>query len=257
MVNYYPAADGWTRMWTNWQPAVLGRDFARVHALGANAVRVVVFPNTFGWPTPSRTMAARFADALAIAAANGLGVQITLFDQWAAFDQIAASRAWLRSLLRPYAANPEIRLVELKNEVDPSNALEIAWLRDLLPTLRSVLPGTPTTVSVSGTVGPSGFAQLRGELRGAPLDVADMHFYGSEQAAYGWMLAAKRAAGPLPLFVGEVGNPVNETAAGPAAAGLDQAHWFSVVFAAARAAGVPAPAPLRSCPARTTSASTP
>jgi hypothetical protein len=243
VVNYYPAADGWTRMWTHWQPAVLRRDFARIHALGANAVRVVVFPTTFGWPTPSRRMAARFADALAIAAANGLGVQLTLFDQWASFNEIARSRTWLRSMLQPYANDPEIRLVELKNEVDPANALEVPWLRALLPTLRSVLPGTPTTVSVSGTVGPSGFGQLRSELRGAPLDVADMHFYGSEQSAYGWMLAAKRAAGPLPLFVGEAGDPVNDTAAGPASVNLGQAHWFSVVFAAARAAGVPAPAP--------------
>jgi hypothetical protein len=243
VVNYYPAANGWTRMWTNWQPTVLRRDFARIHALGANAVRVVVFPNTFGWPTPSRVMAARFADVLSMAAANGLGVQVTLFDQWAAFNEIAASRAWLRALLRPYAADPEIQLAELKNEVDPANALEVAWLRALLPALASVLPGTPTTVSVSGTVGPSGFAQLRSQLRGAPLDVADMHFYGSEQSAYSWMLSAKRAAGQLPLFVGEAGDAVNDTAAGPAAAGLDQAHWFSVVFAAARAAGVPAPGP--------------
>jgi hypothetical protein len=239
VVNYFPAANGWTRMWTNWQPAVLRRDFARIHALGANAVRVVVFPTTFGWPTPSRVMAARFADALSIAAANGLGVQVTLFDGWSSFNEIAASRAWLRSLLRPYAADPEIRLAELKNEVVPSNAVEVAWVRALLPTLRSVLPLTPSTVSVFGT----GFAQLRSELRGAPLDVADMHFYASELSAYGWMLAAKRAAGPLPLFVGEAGDPVNDTAAGPAAAELDQAHWFSVVFAAARAAGVPAPAP--------------
>jgi hypothetical protein len=149
----------------------------------------------------------------------------------------------LRSLLQPYAADPEIRLVELQNEVSPSGAAGVSWVRALLPTLHSVLPRTPSTVSVSGTEGPSGFARLLRGLRGAPLDVADMHFYGSEDSAYGWMLAAKRAAGPLPLFVGETGSPVEDSAAGPAAANLDQAHWFSVVYAAARSAGVPAPAP--------------
>jgi hypothetical protein len=248
VVSYYPAADGWTRMWTNWQPAVIRRDFARIHALGANAVRVVAFPLTFGWPTPSHVMAARFADVLAMAKSNGLGVQLTLFDLWGSYDEVAGSQAWLRSLLQPYASNPEIRLVELKNEVDPGSAAEVHWLRALLPTLRSVLPGTPSTVSVPSTPGPSGFTQLRRELRGVPLDVADIHFYGSEQKAYGWMLAAKRAAGPLPLFVGEAGSPVEGGPAavgpvGPAAADLDQAHWFSVVFTAARAAGIPPPAP--------------
>jgi hypothetical protein len=243
LVSYYPAADGWTLMWTHWQPAVIGRDFARIQAMGANAVRVIVFPDTFGWPTPTARMASRFAYVLSMAAAHGLGVQLTLFDQWSGYNEVASSRAWLRSLLKPYAADPEIRLVEIKTEVDPSDAAAVAWLRALLPTLRSVLPRTPSTVSVSGTEGPTGFAQLLRELRGAPLDVADMHFYSAELRAYGWMLAAKRAAGGLPLFVGEIGAPVEADGNGVAAAERDQAHWYSVVFTAARAAGVPPPAP--------------
>ena len=100
--------------------------------------------------------------------------------------------------------------MELKNEVDPSDAAEVAWVRALLPTLRSVMPQTPSTVSVSGTEGPVGFTQLRSELDGAPLDVADMHYYGSEGSAYGWMLSAKQAAGSLPLFIGEIGDAVTE-----------------------------------------------
>jgi hypothetical protein len=243
VVSYYPAANGWTLMWTNWQPAVINSDFAKIRNLGANTVRVVVFPTVFGWPTVSSTMAARFADILAMAAANGLGVQLTLFDWWDGYGEISQSQAWLSSLLQPYRADPEIRLVELKNEVDPSDAAAVAWVRALLPTLRSVMPQTPITVSVSGTEGPAGFTQLRSELDGAPLDVADMHYYGSEGSAYGWMLAAKQAAGSLPLFVGEIGDAVTEDGAGLNAAELDQAYWYEVVFAAARAAGVPAPAP--------------
>jgi hypothetical protein len=242
-MNYYPAANAWANMWTNWQPAVLNRDFARIHALGANTVRIIVFPDTFGWPYVSSTMAARFAEMLAIASSNSLGVQLTLFDLWGRYNEVAPSRVWLRSLLQPYAADPEIRLVELKNEVDPSDVDEITWVRSLLPTLRSVLPGTPTTVSVSGTQGPSGFMRLRRELYGIPLDVADLHFYGNAVSAYAWMLAARRAAGSLPLFVGEIGYPVDDGAGGPEAAELYQAHWFDVVFAAARSAGVSIPAP--------------
>ena len=243
LVNYYPAADPWTLMWTNWQASVLNQGFAEIHALGGNAVRIVVFPYTLGWPVPSRVMAARFEDTLTIAANHGLGVQLTLFDQWHAFNEVRQSRTWLRTLLGPYSDDPEIRLAELKNEVDPADSAEVGWVRAMLPTLRSVLPRTPGTVSVSGSEGPAGFRQLMSELPGAPMDVADIHFYGPSAEAYGWMLAAKRAAGPLPLFIGEAGFPVDNATRGVTAANDAQAHWFSVVFAAARRAdaGIPAP----------------
>ena len=244
LMNYYPAANGWTNMWTNWNPAVLRADFARIRALGANTVRIIVFPHTFGWPTISSGMAIHFADTLKIAAAEGLGVQLTLFNWWNSFQEISQSRAWLKELLDPYASDPEIQLVELANEVDPSDAAAVAWVRALLPTLRSVMPHTPSTVSVSGTEGPAGFAKLRTEVAGSPLDVADIHFYDDAAEAYAWMLAAKRAAGPLPLLIGEAGYPVIVSGYDGLEGGeLRQAQWYSVVFAAARAAGVPPPAP--------------
>jgi len=244
LVNYYPAADAWTKMWTNWNPGILRADFARIRALGANTVRIIVFPDTFGWPRISGAMAVRFADTLNIAASEGLGVQLTLFDLWDSYAEVEQSRAWLKQLLGPYASDPEIQLIEIKNEVDPSNAAEVTWVRALLPTLRSVMPHTPSTVSVSGAEGPAGFAQLRRELTGSPLDVADIHLYGDDTNAYGWMLAAKRAAGPLPLLIGEAGYPVLVSSYDGLEAGeLRQAQWFSVVFAAARAAGIPPPAP--------------
>lgn len=244
LMNYYPAADSWTKMWTDWNPNVLEKDFARIRTLGANAVRITVFPNTFGWPRISHLMALRFADTLKIAASSNLGVQVTLFDWWGAYGKITQSQAWLKSFLRPYASDSEIQLVELKNEVNPSDPTEITWVRALLRTLRSVMPRTPSTVSVSGTEGPKGFVQLRRELAGSPFDVADLHFYGSEVTAYSWMLSAKRAAGSLPLFVGEIGFPSADNGdGGSEAAAFRQAHWFSVAFAAARAAGVSTPAP--------------
>jgi hypothetical protein len=243
-MNYYPADNGWTRMWTHWDPAVLKKDFALIRSLGANAVRITIFPYTFGWPAISGRMATRFADTLKIAASAGLGVQLTLFDWWSAFHHVAQSQAWLRAFLRPYSSDPEIQLVEIKNEVSPSYPPEVAWLRAVLPTLRAVMPRTPATVSVSGGEGPAGFVQLRRELAGAPIDVADIHFYGGAETAYSWMLAAKRAAGPLPLFVGEIGFPVTGgDAGGTEATDMAQAQWFSAVFAAARAAGVSTPAP--------------
>lgn len=244
LMNYYPAADGWTKMWANWNPGILRADFTRIRALGANTVRIFVFPDTFGWPRLSGYMAVRFADTLKIAASEGLGAQVTLFDLWDSYTEVGQSRTWLKELLGPYASDPEIQLIELKNEVNPSNPAEVTWVRALLPTLRSVMPYTPSTVSVSGGEGPEGFSQLRKELAGSPFDVADIHFYGDDATAYAWMLAAKRAAGPLPLFIGETGYPATVSNYGGLEAGeLRQAQWLSVVFAAARAAGVPPPAP--------------
>jgi len=244
VMNYYPAADGWTYMWTKWDPATLRADFARIRALGANTVRIFVFPDTFGWPKISGYMAVRFADSLKIAASEGLGAQLTLFDLWNRYTEVAQSQAWLKELLDPYASDPEIQLIEIKNEVNPSDPAVVTWVRALLPTLRSVMPHTPSTVSVSGTEGPAGFVQLRSELTGIPLDVADIHFYSDDTTAYAWMLAAERAAGSLPLLIGEAGYPVTASNYGGLEAGeLRQAQWYSVVFAAARAAGVPPPAP--------------
>ena len=39
LINYYPAENAQTNLWTNWQPEVIDRDLARVTALNANAVR--------------------------------------------------------------------------------------------------------------------------------------------------------------------------------------------------------------------------
>ena len=43
-VNYYPAADGRTYMWSRFDPTVIDRDFARIRALGANTVRIFIQP---------------------------------------------------------------------------------------------------------------------------------------------------------------------------------------------------------------------
>ena len=47
-VNYYPAADGHTYMWSRFDPTVIDRDFARIRALGANTVRIFIQPKSSG-----------------------------------------------------------------------------------------------------------------------------------------------------------------------------------------------------------------
>src|SRR5215831_19867275 len=48
-VNYYPAAGGWTYMWSHFDPTAIDRDFARARALDANTVRIIVQPMVFGF----------------------------------------------------------------------------------------------------------------------------------------------------------------------------------------------------------------
>src|SRR5215469_4965197 len=49
-VNYYPASGGWTYMWSHFDPAAIDRDFARIRALDANTVRIIIQPSVFGFP---------------------------------------------------------------------------------------------------------------------------------------------------------------------------------------------------------------
>jgi hypothetical protein len=47
LINYYPAAAGWTSMWTAWNPTKIDTDLAKAASLGANCVRGVVL--TLSW----------------------------------------------------------------------------------------------------------------------------------------------------------------------------------------------------------------
>src|SRR5437016_2291688 len=71
LINYYPAHDAQTNLWMRWDPAAIDADFARVVSLHANAVRLILFTPTFGYPDPSATMLDRLAAVIALADAHG------------------------------------------------------------------------------------------------------------------------------------------------------------------------------------------
>ena len=83
--------------------------------------------------------------------ANGLGVQLTLFDWWGAYGDVEGSKQWARAVLEGYVGDPRIAFVELRNEIDTTDAAALAWTRELIPWLRDLLRRqTPVTVSVAG-----------------------------------------------------------------------------------------------------------
>ena len=241
-VNYYPAAGGWTYMWSHFDPAAIDRDFARIRALDGNTVRIIVQPSVFGFPIVRPVMANRLFEVIGLATKHSLRVQLTLFDWWSRYTDIHGSKEWVSSLLSRYRHDPRIAVLELQNEVNPQNPAAIAWVTRLLPYLSAVMPGTLRTVS-SGSVPPEIFALLTHELRKSPPDFWDYHYYGPAADAYSLLSRIKALSGPRPLFVGETGYSTNGTPGGQGARKRAQETFYRAVFTAAAALGLPPPAP--------------
>jgi endo-1,4-beta-mannosidase len=240
-VNYYPAAAGWTYMWSRFDSRAIDRDFARIRALDANTVRIFIQPSVFGFPTVRPVMANRLSEVIVLAAKHSLRVHVTLFDLWSGFSDIQGSQEWVSSLLSRYRDDPRIVVVELHNEINPRDGAAVAWVTQMLPYLSTVMPGTLQTVSTSG-VPPEAFALFTRELRNSPPSFWDYHYYGPPGYAYSVLSRIRALAAPRPLFVGETGYSTDGTSFDQAAQQA-QAAYYRRVFTAAAALGLPDPAP--------------
>lgn len=241
-VNYYPAADGWTYMWSRFDPTAIDRDFARIRALGANTVRIIIQAPVFGFPTVRPVMANRLSEVIGLAAKHSLRVHLTLFDWWSQYTDIDGSKGWVSSLLSRYRDDPRIAVVELQNEIYPQNPSAVAWVRTMLPYLSTVLPGTLRTVSIA-SVPPEVFALFTQELKNSLPDFWDYHYYGPPGDAYSLLSSIKALAATRPLFVGETGYSTDGTPGDQAAQEQAQAAYYQAVFTAAAELGLPSPAP--------------
>ncbi|BCJ42092.1 hypothetical protein GCM10010168_65300 [Actinoplanes ianthinogenes] len=236
-INYYPSNAGWSAMWTSFDAARIEADLAKAKALGAGTVRVIVFPTAFGYPTPKADYAAKLAKFVSIAAGQGLTVKFTLFDWWTGYTDATGSAKWAKAVLTPYADDPRVLSVEVQNEFDPTDAKAVAWVKQIVPSIRAAVPTMPLTLSVSGTTGSSGLTRIRTALAATPLDYLDFHFYGNSERALTEIKKAQEAAAPFPIVIGETGL---STAAGTEG---EQAAYLARVFQAARTAGVGSVAP--------------
>jgi hypothetical protein len=84
-------------------------------------------------------MASELGQVLSLAGAEGLHVQLTLFDWWSSYLQVHNSELWLSSLLAGYANDRQIAFIELQNEIDPADTAAMAWARAVLPAARGVV----------------------------------------------------------------------------------------------------------------------
>ncbi|WP_309238158.1 cellulase family glycosylhydrolase [Actinoplanes aureus] len=236
-INYYPSNAGWSAMWTSFNSTKIDADLAKAAALGADNVRVIVFPQSFGFPKPTAEYADRLRKFISIADSHGLTVKLTLFDWWAGYGDANGSATWAKTLLAPYADDPRVLSVELKNEIPPADAAAVAWVRKLIPAVRAAVPGMPLTLSTDGQSGASGLARIKSQLAGTPLDYYDFHFYGNSERSLAEIRKAQSAVAPAPIVIGETGL---STASGSEG---EQGAFLARVFEAARVAGVDSVAP--------------
>ena len=217
-VNYYPAAGGWTYMWSHFDQAAINRDFARIRGLDANTVRIIIQPTVFGFPSVRPLMARRLSEVIGLAARHSLRVHLTLFDWWHRYTDIRGSKEWVSSLLSRYWGDPNIAVLELQNEVSPKNRQAVAWVATMLPYLSTVMPGTLRTVSTA-TVPPAEFAKFTRELRRSPPDFWDYHYYGPARDAFPVLSQIRALAAPRRLFIGETGRSTDGTPGWPGGGG--------------------------------------
>jgi Cellulase (glycosyl hydrolase family 5) len=246
LMNYYPSASSWQRMWTEWSSATFDADMAQVAQLGAGTVRLIVFPEVFGYPTPAPAMADRLESAISLAHQHGLTVELTLYDNFHHYGDLDGSERWTTALLSRYHGDPRVVIVEVRNEIDPSNAQALTWARAQIGLMHRLLPGTPITISTSGATGVDGLATLREGLGSEPPDLYSLHYYGSADRAYSTFKQAKATVSGAPLVIGEAGYstaPGSHPSVARDVREADQASWFRVVENAASEAGLAPVAP--------------
>jgi cellulase (glycosyl hydrolase family 5) len=236
-INYYPSGAAWSTMWTEFDAARIDADLAKAAGLGANNVRVIIFPQTFGYPQPKSTYAERLRQFITIADTHGLTVKLTLFDWWDGYADVAGSISWARAILTPYADDRRVIAVGIKNEFQPDDDAAVAWVRRVIPAIRSVVPTMPLTLSVDGQSSSAGIAKIKSKLANTPLDYYDLHFYGASEAALAEIRKAQAAAAPAPVVIGETGLSTASNSEG------EQAAYLARVFRAAKEAGLGSVAP--------------
>ncbi|MEV0900666.1 cellulase family glycosylhydrolase [Actinoplanes sp. NPDC049802] len=139
--------------------------------------------------------------------------------------------------MAPYADDPRVIAVEVKNEFQPSDAAAVTWVRQVIPAIRGTAPAMPLTLSVDGGTGAAGMTSIRSQLATTPLDYYDFHFYGASERSLAEIRRAQNAVAPDLVVIGETGVSTHSGTEG------EQGAYLARVFRAAGEAGVGSVAP--------------
>ena len=248
-ISYFPALGGWTLMWTRFDAEAIDRDLARIAWLRANTVRVIVPARVFGYPQPEAAMSARLENVVDLAARHGLRVELTLFDWWHDYADVAGSRRWAGAVLSPYAGDPRIAFVELQNEIRPQDAGAAEWAAALIPYVRDV-SRLPVAISVPALDPARDLRLLHAALGSAQPDFYSAHFYWRPELAAHYLERARDAVAPLPLRLGETGystaipyEVLPGLPASPSAREAEQGYYLRSLALVARRVGLSPIAP--------------
>jgi hypothetical protein len=248
-ISYFPAHGGWTLMWTRFDADAIDRDLSRIAWLNANTVRVIVPARVFGYPDLDAEMSARLEKVVDLAASRGLRIELTLFDWWHDYSDIAGSRRWAAAVLSPYAGDERIAFVELQNEIRPHDPGAAEWASALIPFVRHVVR-RPVAISVPAIDPARDLRLLRAALGSAQPDFYSAHFYWRPELAAHHLQAARDAVAPLPLRLGETGystaipyDVLPGVPASPSAREAQQAYYLRSLSLVARRIGLPPIAP--------------
>jgi hypothetical protein len=233
-------------MWTAWNPTVIADDFVSIRADGFDTVRITTFPDTFGYPQPDPIMVDRLRQTVSMAAAHGLRVQLSLFDQFTGWPDIGGSIRWGQAILRPFQDDARIAFVDIRNEIDPGVPAEMSWLKSMIAPMRSALGRVPLGVSVRGADAEM-LTEVVGHVGRNALDLYALHYFGPDGLAYATMRAAIAAVRPAPLIIGETGLSTDATASGVEATSQAreayQDHYYRVLEWATASLDLPFAAP--------------
>lgn len=256
-VCYWRSTAAWRNFWVNFDATKVAADLAKFASIGATSVRAILtwadpntYPGCFGYISGSGPWTYTGPNALALAnlkafitMADSLGmtVKLDLYD----YAPIAlhnetnqvSSKAWIDTVIAPYASDARICMIDLKNEIDliavnyaeygsgaTSQANIDAWQAAMLPYLRAAAGTIPVTICCSDnqTAGyltqagaPSGALYncqvLWNKLKGtaAEPDLWEIHLYTNGYNAPGRMNLFLGYAKGKPIFMGEFGFSTN------------------------------------------------
>ncbi|TDX02142.1 carbohydrate binding domain-containing protein [Dinghuibacter silviterrae] len=202
-INYYPAQNGWTNMWKNWDSATVQTDFAKISAQGFTSVRIILqaVDSVFDYPQPTAAELGKLTTLISIARNNKLGIHLTLFDFWQSFQDLNGSQQWMNAVVKPLAGNAAIHEIELINEIDTS-AVAIKWAANMIPYAKKIDGGIPVTISEYDV---DRMQLLVNGLAATPPDFYSYHEYNTDGLLYSDLSRVKAMTGTVPLFIGESG----------------------------------------------------
>lgn len=232
-VDYYPEATPWGLFWDRYSPRTTDIDFARIHDLGLNTIRIFVPFAQFGGANVDSRMADRMADLLARADRHGLKVIVTLFDFRADYGLLHWPDAdrQLQALLTRFATDPAILAWDLKNEPDLDYAAAgrervDAWLAHTIRLARGYDPHHLLTIGWST---PAAAATL-----GEGLDLVTFHYFQAAAALPGAYARVSAAVRDRPIALTEFGLPTWNSIFPHGHTEPEQAQYYAEVLASLR-----------------------